>query len=294
MDNNQQTALRRNNAGGLSSNESVMLVSSLEHALLDIMPARDACSWDRTGLLVGNPTDVVQGVAVALDPTIPALEQASRLGANVLLTHHPVFLDPPCSFTSYRVQGHTPGAVIRYAIEKEMSVLSFHTALDVSVEALDIVPSLLRLRSRGVLEPLLHDAAKGFGCICEPLPEEEPLSLKHLSARCVSVFGSLPRVWGSPERQVTRIVTCGGSAGSLIGACLTAGVDCLVCGEVKYHDALEASLSGLALIELGHDISEKPLCTLLAAHAAAAGVDESCITILEQNENWYTPESARR
>lgn len=294
MNQKQETALRVNNAGGLSNNESVMLVGSLERALLDVMPARDACSWDRTGLLVGDPTDVVQGVAVALDPTIPALEQACRIGANVLLTHHPVFLDPPCSFTPYRVQGHTPGAVIRYAIEKGISVISFHTALDVSVEGLDVLPSLLRLRSGGVLEPLPHDATKGFGRICEPVPEEEPLSLKHLSARCVSVFGSLPRVWGSPERRVSRMVTCGGSAGSLIDACLASGVDCLVCGEVKYHEALDASLSGLALIELGHDVSEKPLCTLLAAHAAAAGVDESCITILEQNENWYTPESARR
>ncbi len=294
MDTKQQTALQVNKAGELRGSDSLMLVGALERALLEAMPERDACSWDRTGLLVGNPADVVQGVAVALDPTIPALEQARRIGANVLLTHHPVFLDPPNSFTPYQSQGHTPGAVVRYAIEQAVSILSFHTALDVSVKGLDVLPSLLRLHGVGVLEPLSHDDSKGFGRVCQPLAEEEPLSLKHLSARCVSVLGSLPRVWGSPDRYLSRIVTCGGSAGSLIESCLASGVDCLVCGEVKYHEALDASLSGLALIELGHDVSEKPLCTLLAAQAAAAGVDESCITILEQSSNWYTPESARR
>lgn len=293
MDKGSQ-ALRVNKAGSLSSSASVLMVGSLEKALLKVMPARDACSWDRTGLLVGNPTDVVQKVAIALDPTIPALEQAIALGANVLVTHHPVFLDSPCSFVPYHVQGHTSGSVVRYAIEHGISILSFHTALDVSVEGLDVLPALLRLQSKGVLEPLEHDSKKGFGRICEPAAEDAPLSLRHLSARCVSVFGSLPRVWGAPETQIARVVTSGGSAGSFVESCLSSGIDCLICGEIKYHEALDASLSGLAIIELGHDVSERPLCTLLAAHVAAVGVDESCITILEQNENWYTPESARR
>lgn len=288
------TSLERLYGGGLSKESHTLLVGDLERALLDQMPAADACSWDRTGMLVGNPADAVKGVAVALDPTIPALERAYAAGANVLVTHHPVFLDPPERFTPARVQGHTPGAVARRAIELSMSVMSFHTALDVSVAGLDALPSLLRLRGTGVLEPLAHDARKGFGRVCVPADDDVPLSLRHLSARCVSVFGCMPRVWGDADAALGTVVTCGGSAGSLIAACLDKGVDCLVCGEVKYHEALDARLSGLSIVELGHDVSEFPLCALLAAHVASAGVPESYITMIDQNGNWHTPESSRR
>ncbi len=89
-------------------------------------------------------------------------------------------------------------------------------------------------------------------------------------------------------------MTSGGSAGSLLDACLAQGVECLICGEVKYHEALDASLSGLCIIELGHDVSELPLCDVLAAHVQAAGVASECITMINQKDNWYTPESSRR
>lgn len=288
----EETTLKRAFAGSLAQNERRLSVADLERALLRDLPAADACSWDRTGMLVGNPLDQVRGVAIALDPTIPALDEAYQAGANVLVTHHPVFLDAPESFVPATVQGHTSGAVVRHAVELGMSIMSFHTALDVSVEGLDALPALLRLVGTGVLEPLASDSRKGFGRICRP--EEGTLSLRHLSARCVSVFGSLPRVWGLPDRELSRIVTSGGAAGAFVDACVAQGVDCLVCGEVKYHAALDAALSGLAIVELGHDVSEFPLCALLAAHVAAAGVGDSSITMIDQNEKWYTPESSRR
>ena len=80
----------------------------------------------------------------------------------------------------------------------------------------------------------------------------------------------------------------------MIDECLKQGIECLICGEVKYHEALDASLSGLSIIELGHDVSEFPLCTLLAAYVEAAGVAQNCITMIDQKNNWYTPESSRR
>ena len=91
-------SLKKTDAGNLASNERMMVVGELERELLRKMPASDACSWDRTGMLVGNPMDTVRGVAVALDPTIHAVEEAHAHGANVLLTHHPVFIDAPDAF----------------------------------------------------------------------------------------------------------------------------------------------------------------------------------------------------
>ena len=144
-------SLKKTDAGNLASNERMMVVGELERELLRKMPASDACSWDRTGMLVGNPMDTVRGVAVALDPTIHAVEEAHAHGANVLLTHHPAFIDAPDAFMPQAAMGHAPGAVVRRACELGVSVLSFHTALDVSTAGLDALPVLLRLTPLGVL-----------------------------------------------------------------------------------------------------------------------------------------------
>ncbi len=70
--------------------------------------------------------------------------------------------------------GHAPGAVVRRACELGVSILSFHTALDVSTAGLDALPVLLRLTPLGVLDPLPGAANKGFGRICAPSSGDEP------------------------------------------------------------------------------------------------------------------------
>ena len=113
------------------------------------------------------------------------------------------------------------------------------------------------------------------------------------AARCTSVFGRAPRVWGDFPRELDRVVTCTGSAGDLGRACLRAQVDCLVCGEIKYHDALELSQAGLAVVDLGHDTSELPLAAVLAAAVENAGIPGDLVTVLDQGDNWSYPETVR-
>lgn len=284
-------SLLKREATILASQTNSLSVGDLERALLEFFPAEDACSWDRTGMLVGNPLDSVEGVAVALDPTVKALSEAFAAGANVLVTHHPVFIDAPTSFLPHSVSGQVSGSTIQWAIAHGMSIMSFHTACDVSVEGLDMLPRLLRLQPRATLDPLDGQSDKGFGRICVP---DEQMSLSYLAARCLSVLSSIPRVWGNPDAVINTVVTSGGSAGDFARSCVEHGIDCLVCGEIKYHEALDASESGLAIIELGHDVSEMPLCALLASKVNAAGVDEACITVVDNHTRWFTPESTRR
>lgn len=279
-------------SGPIAPVKTGMSVGTLEQKLLQVFPREDACAWDRTGLLVGNPGQEITGVVVALDPTIATLKQAHELGANVVLTHHPVFIDPVSDFMPETVQGAKPGAVINYALTHGINCMNFHTACDVSQQALAILPALLRLNQQYVLDPLPGNADKGFGMVCSC--GDEKTSLKHLAARCVSVFGSMPRVWGNPDTVLETVVTCGGSAGDMAELCLESSIDCLICGEVKYHTALEARESGLSIIELGHDVSELPLCALLATEALSTGLPDSCVMVVDQSKNWYTPETIRQ
>ncbi len=278
-------------SGTLAAQQAQLSIGQLERALLERFPASDAEDWDRTGLLVGDPARLVSGVACALDPTVAAIEAAAGAGANVLLTHHPAFLTPPTSFQPGASVAENPGAGVFRAIELGVALMNFHTALDVSHEAQAMLPGMLGLTCRGVVEPIASDVTKGYGQLCSL--EGETLTLAQLAARCTSVFGRAPRVWGNLFRDMKRIVTCTGAAGPTVRKSFEAHADCLIAGEVKYHDALDFSAAGLCIIELGHDTSELPFAGVLAAAARDAGVPADGVVIVGQNDNWANPETMR-
>lgn len=278
--------------GALQKPSCALTVGALDRQLLADFPASDAESWDRTGMTVGDPSRLVRKIAFALDPTVEAICAAADGGANVLVTHHPLYLAPPDSFAPASSAAVSPGAGVWCAIERGVAVLSFHTALDVSPRAQRVLPGLLGLAFQRVLQPLPDTVEKGYGQLCT-FGDGEMLSLAQLAARCTSVFGRPPRVWGDMSRKLERVVTCTGSLADTGRAALRAQADCVVCGEAKYHEALELSLAGLDVIELGHDVSELPLVSVLVAAVAALGVPEEAMFVVNQSDNWSYPESVR-
>lgn len=270
-----------------------MTVGALESALLQVFPAKDAEDWDRMGLLVGDPSLQVATVAVALDATVEAVRNAADAGANVLVTHHPAYLTAPDTFGPASSSSVMSGAVVWEAVRSGVALMNFHTALDVNPRAQVVLPGLLGLRFQQVLQPIASDGEKGYGQVCG-VPAGETLTLAMLARRCEAAFGRPPRVWGDVDRSLKTIVTCTGSEGGNARACLASGVDCLVCGEIKYHEALDASQAGLAILELGHDVSELPLCGALAQALCEVGVAPDAVMVLPQQHNWTVVSAAVR
>lgn len=291
----KKDALSRRGANELAKKSFSLTVGGLERALLKDFPAEDAESWDRTGLLVGEPSLPVTKVAVALDATVEAVGEAAAAGANVLLTHHPAYLEAPTAFAPEPSAALSSGAVVWAAIRNQVALMDFHTALDVSPAAARVLPGMLGLKFTGKFaEPLASTRRKGYGQLCEvPANGDAPETLGRLAARCTAVFGRAPRVWGKADAPVRTAVTCTGSAASTGAAALTAGADIIICGEMKYHQALELSAAGLAVIELGHDVSELPLVAVLAEALDGVGVPPEAVVLLDQTDNWWYPEAVR-
>ncbi len=291
----KKDALSRRGASELAKKTFSMTIGALERALLKEFPASYAEPWDRTGLLVGERSLPVTRVAVALDPTVAAIAEAAAAGANVLLTHHPAYLEAPDVFAPEPSAALCSGAGVWAAIRHQVALMDFHTALDVSPRAARVLPGMLGLKFTGkVAEPIASSQRRGYGQISEvPANGESPETLGRLAARCTAVFGRAPRVWGAPDAEVRTAVTCTGSAADTGAAALAAGADVLICGEVKYHTALELSGAGLAVIELGHDVSELPLAAVLAEAAERAGVPAEALVLIDQSENWWYPEAVR-
>jgi len=59
-------------------------------------PMKYAESWDNTGFQVGNREKEVSHIFVAMDVTDENIEEAIHVGADMIVTHHPMIFAPLC------------------------------------------------------------------------------------------------------------------------------------------------------------------------------------------------------
>jgi len=95
-------------------------------ALEQIAPKRFALGFDKVGLQVGSPEQVVTKAVVSLDRSIGAVKFASELGAELLLAHHPLIFNPMDSVDTRSHQGRT---VVKL-IQNGTSFIAAHTNWD--------------------------------------------------------------------------------------------------------------------------------------------------------------------
>ena len=127
-----------------------------------------------------------------------------------------------------------------------------------------------------------------LGMLASATPET---TLSELSRTAQRIYGCVPRVWGDADAPAGLVATATGSAGSLVGEVIASGAQAFVAGEVRYHDALEAVASGVGVIELGHDVTEWPLVSLLEeAVRAVEGLASRDVHALAAERGWWTPD----
>ncbi len=116
-------------------------------------------------------------------------------------------------------------------------------------------------------------------------------TLVELARTAAEVYGCVPRVWGEADAPAALVASATGSAGSLVGEVIASRAQAFVAGEVRYHDALEAVSSGVGVIELGHDVTEWPLVSLLdEAVRAVEGLASRDVHALGAERRWWTPD----
>jgi dinuclear metal center YbgI/SA1388 family protein len=220
--------------------------------------------WDQVGLTVGDPRAAVDRVLVTLDPTPSALGRAVQAGANVLVTHHPAFIEP-----LERVVAAPGSAGVAFeAARLRIALVSCHTNLDRAPLGAGALPASLGLTVRGPLErrdPDLPCAVPNdtplAGRLCDP---GDARTLGALAALVAERLGVGVRMWGDSEAPVTLVALAPGSGRSLVEDAMAGGADSLVTGELRYHVAHDALMRGLSVIEAGHDATEWPLTEALA------------------------------
>lgn len=125
-----------------------IICSDLVGKIQEIYPLDLAEAYDNVGLLIGNPGKAISRVLVALDITGEVVREATDLGADMIISHHPVIFRPVKKILSC----DPLGALISDIIRSDINVYALHTNFDNASGGMnDIIVKLLELKD---IEPL--------------------------------------------------------------------------------------------------------------------------------------------
>lgn len=218
---------------------------------LDVLaPFDTSMGFDNTGILIGGKNKKVSKILLTLDVTREAVEKAKNIGAELIVSHHPVIFDPMKRISDESI----PYLLIR----NDISVISAHTNLDKAEggvnDSLALKLGLSDIQSVDSEDP--EESGLGrIGSIAETDIRTFAFHVKEsLSADGVEFSGNV---------AVKNVCVVGGSGGSALLDAKKAGADTLVTGEAKYNQFADAIEMGMNLVVAGHYHTENVVLTSL-------------------------------
>lgn len=225
-------------------------IAEIVRFLEEFAPPDIAEDWDNVGLLLGDGTLAARRVMTCLTVTEDTVDEAIEEQVNLVVAHHPLPFQPLRRLTT----DSRDGALLWRLAGAKVSVYSPHTAFDSATAGINA--RLAAGLGLTALEPLLpqeHGPGAGRHGTIAPA-----ITLGAL-ASAVKTFLAIERVQvvGDLQRSVSRVGVACGSGGDFLAAADTAGCDCLVTGEARFHTSLEAESRGIGLILAGHYATER-------------------------------------
>jgi dinuclear metal center YbgI/SA1388 family protein len=235
-------------------------VAEVMAALAVRYPPERAESWDRVGLVVGEPNAPVRRVLLAVDCVPETVDEAVQAGADLMIVHHPLLLRGVSSVATTSYQG----AIVHRLIRSGVALFVTHTNADVATPGVgDALAHRLGLVDVGPLVPKSltpHPGRRGL------LPE--PLTLaelaRHAADRLPATAGGV-RAAGDPHRIVRSMAVVGGAGDEFLGDAAASGVDAYLTADLRHHKASEHLASGgPVLLDAAHWATERPWLDPLA------------------------------
>ncbi|MGH3747840.1 MAG: Nif3-like dinuclear metal center hexameric protein [Micromonosporaceae bacterium] len=245
-------------------------VAQIAMALNEWYPPSWAEPWDRVGLVLGEPSERVSRVLLAVDVVPETAAEAIAVGAQLVVAHHPLLLRGVSSVapTTYK------GRIVHQLIRGSVALFVAHTNADVANPGVsDALATRLGLRELRPLCPAEGAAAgggRGFGRIGE-LPEE--LSLEEFAAMAAAALPDTAvgvRAAGDLKRRVRTAAVSGGAGDGFLDHVKAAGVDVYLTADLRHHPVSEhLAEGGPALLDAAHWATEHPWLDLAAQQIAA-------------------------
>ncbi len=229
--------------------------------LNSIAPFETQEDWDNSGMLVGDMNAEVKKAAVVLDITHEEIKKAKAIGADLIISHHPVIFNP--------IKSVTKGSVPYELVASSINALCCHTPLDIADGGTnDSLAELLGINVTRADDPILR------------LGTVEPTTAQELAGKIANTLNTKVR-YADAGKTIKKIAICTGAGCSLIEA--AGEIDAFITGDASHHNFLDCIQAGITLIAAGHYETEIIVVPVLVKKLQAQFPDIEIIDIKQEN-----------
>lgn len=248
------------------------------------VPTYMKMEFDNPGFLAGNGEREVAKVLLALDITDDVIEEAKHIGAQLIVSHHPLFFELHNVSTNDFV-----GRKLVALLEAHISAICLHTNLDAVAGGVnDALMSALGAETIGILDMMGNEqngtpyGGGRFGTV--PF-----MPMDAFLARCKQALQANGLRYVDVGRPVHRVAVCGGAGGSLLMNAVEMGCDTFITGDVKHNVFIDAKELGINIIDAGHFPTENVVIPYLADALSDAfpGLQVHISRVHAQPEQFY-------
>lgn len=220
--------------------------------LLDMMngiaPPELAEDWDNPGLLVGRADADVARILLCVDATEGVVDEARELGAQLVISHHPLMFRAIKHVRDDEPEGH----VICELIRADLSLIAAHTNLDMAQGGVnDALAEAVGLTDVEAPAALLR--AGGLSG-----------TLEDIARRIERALDTRALYYGPADAPIERAALCSGAGGSELVDAARSGAQLFITGELKHSEIILARQLGLCAICAGHFETERVVLSHLA------------------------------
>ena len=241
-------------------------VNDVFEYLKSIAPVEMKMDFDNVGLLVGRMNGDASKILVSLDITHDVISEAAESGANLIVSHHPLFFTVK-SVTDADIIGNK----ILRLVEGCMAAICMHTNLDAARGGVN--DALAAAAGIADTELLAQDGvfpdgtAFSYGRVGVL---QEPCTLREYLERLKTSLGTSGLRYFDAGREVRKVAVVGGSGGGDLHSAIAHGCDTFVTADIKYDVFLDAKELGINLIDADHFCTENTVIDVLAGNLRAA------------------------
>ena len=226
-----------------------------------IAPVSLKMDFDNVGLLVGDYEAEAGRCLLALDITDEVIQEAKNIGAELIVSHHPLIFGSIKSVTADDLTGRK----IIELIKNDISAICMHTNLDIAQGGVnDALMNALGASVSSYLEPCGSDAEGneiGCGRVGELKSETEFAEFLCVCKQALNAGGLR---YHDAGKKVKKLAVMGGAGGSSIALAKALGCDTYVTSDIKYNGFLDAKELGINLIDADHFCTENVVIPVLA------------------------------
>ncbi len=224
-------------------------------------PVETQEEWDNSGMLVGDINSEVKKAVVVLDIDLWSVEKAKELGANLIISHHPVIFSAIKKFTK--------GCVPFELASNSINAICCHTPLDIADGGTnDTLAELLGFNAYKGENPILRFA------------DIDETNAESLAGLLASKLSTKVR-FADSGKPISKVAICTGGGASLMYE--AGNIDAFITGDAKHNDFLDALSAGISLFAAGHYETEFPVVPVLKDKLQAKFKDIEIIDIRQEN-----------